>query len=103
MPLAQFRLRSLLVLVLVAGLILAVGVLTLQNQRLREENAKLQASQRTFALSGFLPSQVLNWSSASVIVDDQTVIEQLGRNSAGAGVNDIPNGPSAFTKGESAR
>jgi hypothetical protein len=39
----RFTIRLLLALVLIVGLLLAVGVLSVQNRRLRVENARLQA------------------------------------------------------------
>jgi hypothetical protein len=41
----RFKLRSLLALVVFAGPMLAVAVLSVQNHRLRVENARLQATQ----------------------------------------------------------
>jgi hypothetical protein len=101
MRLPQFKLRSLLVLVLLAGLILAVGVLSLQNHRLRMENAKLQVSQQSIVFS--FPSQALTWSGRTVIATDQTTVSYVVWNPQGVSANDIPNGLAAFTKVESAR
>jgi hypothetical protein len=76
----RFTIRSLLALVLIAGLGLAVGVLSVQNQRLRVENARLQTR-----------PQPLDQVYIPLIIADEA------EGTPAPGVM-LPNGPDAVAK-----
>jgi hypothetical protein len=95
MRVPQFNVRSLLVLVLVAGLLLAVGILSVQNQRLRQENAKLHAGQQS--LVGFFSAQIFT-SSATDVMTSSTSLPHVQWVLDSATDGKMPNGPGAFPK-----
>jgi hypothetical protein len=106
MCLAQFRVRSLLVLVVFAGLLLAVSVLSVQNKRLRQENAKLQVNRTALLYYTLIDSQPLDWPAdpvTTLFVADPESIPQMKWVLEPSMDDMMPNGPDAFGKNEIAK
>jgi hypothetical protein len=99
MRLPRFKLRSLLVLVLVAGLGLSVAVLSVQNHRLRLENARLQSARPNLSGVQFLASLDLGFpvlATPPQTLSLSLVSKDLEVFSASLVLDEMPNGSRAF-------
>ena len=98
----RFTLRLLLILILVAGLGLGVVTLSLQNRRLRLENARLRATPWDLEVVSFLDSARLAFPQVSGSGRLLSLSEVSGEMKAFpeiALIEEMPNGPDAFAKG----